>query len=292
MMMIVDAHYHLDLRLESVERLVAQMRVHRIDRVALIASVCDPLHVGPLGRRFVQAMRRALSGAAPGLGRLLYWSTVTRGGRASFLGSGAAIYQRPDNGAVERAMAAHPDRFVSWWFVNPRVPGAVTEAERGLLQPGFIGVKAHPFWHRYPVAALDDVAALCQELNKPILVHLGAGAERGDFRRLPNLFPRLRVVYAHAGIPWYGALWDFVARRENVFVDLSSPYLDKALRYRALRALGAARCLYGSDGPYGYPAPDGGYDHGAILGQIERSGLPAQDLERVLGGNFVALTAT
>jgi len=74
-------------------------------------------------------------------------------------------------------------------------------------------------------------------------------------------------------------------------VDLSSPYLDKALRYEALRSLGAARCLYGSDGPYGYPGADGGYDHGAILGQIRRAGLPDGDLDRVLGGNFLALTA-
>jgi len=80
-------------------------------------------------------------------------------------------------------------------------------------------------------------------------------------------------------------------RRENVFVDLSSPYLDQALRHRALRSLGAARCLYGSDGPYGYPAGDGGYDHGAILRQIERARLSSQDLDRVFGANFKALAA-
>src|SRR6266852_2641377 len=185
--MIVDAHYHLDPRLEPIDRLLAQMREHRIDRVALIATVCDPLRIGGSGRRFAQAMRRALAGAAP---------------------------------------------------------------------------------------------------------RLGAGAERGDFRRLPDRFPRLKVVYAHAGIHWYRALWADAARRDNVFVDLSSPYLDKALRYEALRALGAARCLYGSDGPYGYPTADGGYDHGAILGQIQRSGLAARDLDRVLGVNFVMLTAS
>ena len=74
-------------------------------------------------------------------------------------------------------------------------------------------------------------------------------------------------------------------------MDLSSPYLDQALRHRALRSLGASRCLYGSDGPYGYPAGDGGYDHGAILRQIERAGLSSQDLDRVYGTNFKALAA-
>jgi predicted TIM-barrel fold metal-dependent hydrolase len=123
-----------------------------------------------------------------------------------------------------------------------------------------------------------------------MLIHLGAGSRRGDYRRLPERFPRLQIVYAHAGIPWFGALWKDLLRRENVFVDLSSPYLDKAMRHRALRALGASRCLYGSDGPYGYPGGDGGYDHGAILRQIEQAGLGARDLDRVLGGNFVEIT--
>jgi hypothetical protein len=36
--MIADAHYHLDPRLESIERLLAQMREHAIGRVALIAA--------------------------------------------------------------------------------------------------------------------------------------------------------------------------------------------------------------------------------------------------------------
>src|SRR5207248_178361 len=130
----------------------------------------------------------------------------------------------------------------------------------------------------------------CQERGKPMLVHLGAGAHRGDFRRLPERFPRLNVIYAHAGIPWYGTLWDDAVRRENVFVDLSSPYLDKALRHRALRALGASRCLYGSDGPYGYPARDGGYDHGAILRQIEQTGLWAAHVPAEWGGAGVSLT--
>ena len=287
--MIADAHYHLDPRLESIERLRAQMRAHGIGRVALIAPLSDPLHVGRAGVALMRAMRRALSGGAPWLGRILYRSTVRRSGHVAFLGPRAAIHSAPDNDAVERALDAHPGEFVGWLFVNPRGGAGVEEVERRFGKPAWIGVKAHPFWHRYPVAALDDVAALCQERQKPMLVHLGAGA--GDFRRLPERFPRLKLVYAHAGIPFYEELWAWALRCDNVFVDLSSPYLDKALRHRALRALSASRCLYGSDGPYGYPAGDGGYDHGAILRQIEQAGLPAPDLDRVLGGNFKALAS-
>jgi predicted TIM-barrel fold metal-dependent hydrolase len=288
--MIVDAHYHLDLRLESVDRLLAEMRTHRIDRVALIAALSEPVHVGPLGIKFGTAMRRALAGRAPWLGQLMYRTTVSRSGKFSYLGKGAPIYPRPDNDGVERTIAEHPDRFVGWFCVNPRAGIGAEEVERRLARPGWIGVKAHPFWHRYPVRDLDPVAEVCQARGKPMLIHLGAPGARGDFRRLPERFPRLRILYAHVVIPWYQRAWDDVRRRENVFVDLSAPYLDKALRYAALGALGPSRCVYGSDGPYGYPGPDGRYDHGAILKQIERFGMTAPELDRVLGGNFGALT--
>src|SRR5262245_8494493 len=183
--MIADAHYHLDSRLESIERLLVQMRQHGIGRVALIAAACDPLHIGRAGVAFGRAMRRALQRAPP-LGRILYGSTVHRSGRVSFLGKSSAIYPAPDNDAVEAVLSAHPDKFVGWVFLNPRGTAPVEEAERRFRHPGWIGVKAHPFWHRYPVASLDDVAALCQERDKPMLVHLGGGTKRGDLRHLPS----------------------------------------------------------------------------------------------------------
>ncbi len=289
--MIVDAHYHLDPPLEPIDRLLAQMDAHGIGRVAVIAALSDPIHLSALGVRRWLAMRGALAAEAPERGDFLYRMTVRRSGRVSYAGRGAAIYPRPDNDAVERVVAQHPDRLVGWFCVNPREGIGADEAERRLARPGWIGVKAHPFWHQYAVEALDPIAELCQARGRPMLVHLGAPGERGDFRRLPDRFPRLKLLYAHALIPWYGRAWDDVRRREHVLVDLSSPYLDRALRHAALRALGPGRCVYGSDGPYGYPGPDGLYDHGAILQQIERYGMTAPDLDRVLGGNFNALIA-
>src|SRR6059058_5164144 len=140
--MIVDAHYHLDPRLESIARLSAQMREHGIGRVALIAAACDPLHVGKAGAAFMRAMRRALAGAAPRLGQILYRSTVHRSGRVSFLSRSAPVYPQPDNDSVERAFTAHPGQFVGWLFLNPLAQAPVEEAERRFRNPGWIGVKA------------------------------------------------------------------------------------------------------------------------------------------------------
>jgi predicted TIM-barrel fold metal-dependent hydrolase len=236
-------------------------------------------------------MCKGLVGERPEAGDVRYRVSVRPSGRVSFAGKGIPIHACPDNDEVERTVAQHPERFVGWFCVNPAAGLGAAEVERRLARPGWIGVKAHPFWHQYPVAALDEIAEVCQARGRPMLIHLGAPGERGDFRRLPERFPRLPIVYAHALIPWYRRAWEEARRLENVFVDLSSPYLDRALRHEALRAMGPTRCLYGTDGPYGYPGADGQYDRGVILGQIERFGLPPQDLDRVLGGNFLAITA-
>ena len=43
--MIIDAHYHLDERIETVDRLVDQMEKHKIDKIALIGTMVDPFKV-------------------------------------------------------------------------------------------------------------------------------------------------------------------------------------------------------------------------------------------------------
>ncbi|MEZ4567887.1 MAG: hypothetical protein R2860_13340 [Desulfobacterales bacterium] len=55
-------------------------------------------------------------------------------------------------------------------------------------------------------------------------------------------------------MPHYHKLWEDAKNRQNVFIDLSSPYLDEPLRRAAVNAMGPGRiCLYGTDGPFGYP---------------------------------------
>jgi predicted TIM-barrel fold metal-dependent hydrolase len=155
--------------------------------------------------------------------------------------------------------------------------------------PGWIGVKCHPFWHNYAVEALAPVAEWCQEHQKPLLLHLGGNRENGNFRYLTRRFSHLRIIFAHAGVPWYRELWEHIRGRAHLSIDLSSPYLNEPLRREAVRFLGCEQCLYGTDGPYGYLGSDGGYDHGAILGEIERLGLSAQETALIKGGNFLRM---
>ena len=128
---------------------------------------------------------------------------------------------------------------------------------------------------------------MCRAHGYPLLIHLGCRARSGDYRRLPEKYPDLKVIYAHAGIPYFGRLWSFVKGRRNVYVVLSSLYLNREYVRNAADFLGAEKCLYGTDGPYGHQGPGEDYDYGMIKGWMEALPLPERQLARVLGENFL-----
>ncbi len=288
--MIIDAHYHLDERMESLDRLVDQMKQHSIDKVALISSMVDPFDVEGVAEKLANLCRKALTGKWKKAGLLMYNTTVTAKGKFSILGKMYDIYDQPDDELVARAIAAYPDKFLGWIFINPAMGDPIKEIDNRLGNPAWIGVKCHPFWHRYSVKMLDDACSYCVEKDLLLLLHLGGTRDRGDFKYLPERHPDLKLVYAHAGVPHYGELWEYIKNKPNVYIDISSPYLDEPLRNKALKALGAEKCLYGTDGPFGYPGEDGQYDHGAILAEIDRFPISGTDKEKMLGGNFKDIT--
>ncbi len=285
--MIIDAHYHLEPRMQPMDDLLKQMDRSGVDRVALIAAMCDPLPWGTLVETGTATMRTLLLGPSPlaSRGREFYAGLVTEDGKFVVMGKHYAIYDLPDNATVAQAMQAHPDRFWGWIFVNPRAADPQPEWEKW-VGAGWVGVKAHPFMHRYPVAALDKVAAFCTDERYPLLIHLGGERDSGNYRLLPDKYPSLQIIYAHAGLPFFGELWDYARDRNHIYVDFSSPgYVDSHVQSAALKVLGAERCLFGTDGPYCDA------DHGKMIEQISRLHISQAEQDCILGGNLLGLIA-
>jgi len=279
---IIDAHYHLDEHIELLDSLIDQMNRHGVDRVALIPAVNDPVEFKGIAAKVGALLPTLLMGMWRGMGLRFYNSSVTREGQLSLPGKIVQIYPLPNNETVAQALLSHPDRFYGWIFVNPASADPISELDKWAGKPGWIGVKSHPFWHRYPVSALDDVAAYCEDKNLPLLVHLGGDRDRGDYRFLPERHPRLNVIYAHAGVPFYREVWDYASNKNNVFVDLSNPlYVDDRVRTGVVKTLGAEKCIYGTDGPYL------GADEGSMLKKIDRLALSAAEKNRILGQNLM-----
>jgi predicted TIM-barrel fold metal-dependent hydrolase len=286
--MIIDSHAHFEPRMFQLGDMLQTMDRVGIDKIALIPSMNDPLPETPerllwLARKLMQScLTRPLT-------ELIHRSTLTREGNLKLRGEVFQIYPRPNNQAVAEAVATHPARLLGWIFLNPKVdPNALEELERWRAVPGMIGIKLHPHWHDYRTELLWPVLARAEELSLPALIHLGFGP-RGDYRDLCEKFPRLRIIAAHAGFPFYQDLWKFARDYPNLYVDLSSPYIDESLARAAVRALGPNRCLYGTDAPYGFHHPGEPYDYQAIKGWISRMPISSGEIERIFGENFAAL---
>ena len=184
-------------------------------------------------------------------------------------------------------------------LLRARAAVGLDELERWRTVPGMIGVKLHPHWHDYRTELLNPIMRRLAELKLPALIHLGFG-RRGDFRALATSYPQVPLICAHAGFPFYRDLWVHGRALPNLYVDLSSPYIDEALARAAVATLGPERCLYGTDAPYGFPEKDltsgssgpgtpKSYDYGEIKGWIERLPIPSAARAAIFADNLRAL---
>jgi predicted TIM-barrel fold metal-dependent hydrolase len=285
--MIVDSHMHIEQDMYPLEKMLAGMDRNGIDKTVLIATMVEPFYLDSWLKKKAGDLMKATLLQMNNLGHVLYQSTVSKKGYFVLLGKKYRIFDKPDNAPVAEAIEKYPDRFLGWIYINPAAEDdPVSVLEKWGQNPGMVGVKAHPFWNNYPVEKLDPVAAWCRDNGYPLLIHLGCRAN-GDYRRLPEKYPGLKVIYAHAGIPFYSKMWSFVKENKDVYVDLSSiPYMTKRIMGAAIDSLGAEKCLYGSDGPYGGQAEGEDYDYGWIKDRLEELPLSDSQFEMIFSENF------
>lgn len=289
--MVIDCHYHHDERILKVEDVIERMDKARVDRIALIATMVDPLpETSPSLIKLLQFLltHRSLRE----MGKALV-ANFTEDGSIKILKKTFRVYPDPDNESVFTMTERYPERFYGWVFVNPRGKNdPLREVERWSKSPGFLGIKAHPFWHQYPPAELIPVAERAVRLNKPLLIHVGFHGH-GDIRELINKFPELKLILAHAAFPSYADTWKIIRDKKNVYVDLSATaYVGEKITSDVVLYLGVDRCLFGTDGPYGPHTADGKYDYGFIKRRIEKLFSDEQTRKLLLGENFANLAGT
>jgi len=285
---VIDSHAHLEPRMLDVDHALEKMDAAGVDKVALIPALNDLLPSTP--EALLSAMRTVMQHRATRpIARVIHRATLRSDGDLHLNGERITIYRRPDNDAVAEVLRAHPERFLGWVFLNPKAdPRPLETLERYLEVPGFVGVKLHPHWHDYRTDLLHPILQHAEAKGLPVLIHLGFG-KRGDFRVMAARYPKLTIISAHAGFPFYGDLWRYRRAYPNLHVDLSSPYIDEALARKAVAAMGPERCLYGTDAPYGFPEADESYDYTHIRGWIERLPVSTKKREGIFGANFAAM---
>jgi uncharacterized protein len=284
--MIIDCHFHVDETMFTLEKMIEGMNNNDVTKTALIAPMNETMfELDSTFQHNLQRLFRFLILNAPQMGLKIYDGLVSDG-YLKLYGNSYKIFTKPSNDIVATAIDRFPDRFLGWVALNPMIPGSLEEVEYYLNKPSFIGVKAHPFMHGYSIKALDPVAAMCESKGLPMIIHLSS--EPDSYKYLPENFPKLKLIYAHAGLPFWKKLWKYVKDQPNVFVDTSSDYLNPSIVKKAVESLGYRKVLYGCDGPYGMKKFNE-YDYSAKKGWIDSLQIPDNQKEYILGKNFLGL---
>ena len=285
---IIDAHAHLDPHEITGEDYVRLMDASGIDKIILLASLNGP--IPPMPDWQISIMRFLLLSPLHTVGKRIYESLI-KNGKLSGGGKEIEIIHDPDNDVVRHAVSKHPDRFMAFVVINPKLENAMDVFEKGTEEQGMLGVKCHSWWHQFdPATDLLPIARRCEEKGLPVLIHLGGGPTTGNFEGLLRKCPRLKLILAHAAIPHFDQRWQTIKQRDRCWVDISGSYLNASLVRKTLDALGADKLIFGSDGPVSLRCR-GGHSYEPILEWTRSLPISDGDRERIFHKNLEAVLA-
>jgi len=286
--MIIDCHYHLEQRLLADDELLRKMDESEVDKVALMGVINEPIPKPP--EFLLNIFRFSWSHIPFRFIAKLLSNNFTSKGDIKLPTGVFHIHPSPNNEPIFQAVSKNPERFLGWVFVNPRgEKDPVQEFNKWKSNHGFIGVKAHPFWHRYHPIELLPVAEQLFQIGKPLLIHAGWDSH-GDYDVLLQKVPDLKLLLAHAGFPLYSETWNKIRSYKNVSIDLSqTSYLNDRMTKEAVNYLGVEKCIFGTDGPYGVHGDDGLFNYSFIKRRIEKLFPDLEIQKKLLGENFLEL---
>jgi predicted TIM-barrel fold metal-dependent hydrolase len=185
------------------------------------------------------------------------------------------------NREVARIVRARPDRFFGFAFVHAtrdrgRIRTMVAEA---ISELGLIGIKVH----RNDARITREVCEAAKEFRIPVLYDVVGDVSMVEL--LANEYPGTDFIIPHLGSfadDWAAqtTLIDHLVRHPNVYTDTSAVRRFDIL-VDAVRRAGAAKVLFGSDGPWFHP--------GVEMAKIDALSLPDRDRRLILGENILRL---
>ena len=199
-----------------------------------------------------------------------------------------------DNDFVEESTKTYPDRFIPFYYFNPKNEETQLPELEEFAKKGWKGVKVG---HEYAVApAMYQMMEIAEKYNLIYVHHSGGGNKFNPYiiGDLASSFPKVRTVLLHIG-GGMGLDVELVStkvaeKNPNIYMETcyAHPYAIK----QAVERVGADRVMFGSD------ASNGGYaDHYDKPGQyqnihldaIRLIGLPKEQEDMILGGTAARL---
>ncbi len=203
------------------------------------------------------------------------------------------------NSYIIDAMRRYPGRIYGMAVLQPRAGSRAQHELERCAQAGMIGLgELMPHGQDYKlsdIALLTPLMEVVRQHNLLVLSHCSEPIGhlypgKGDVS-LPDIvtfltaFPDIRFVAAHwgGGLPFYCLMPEIRRITANVWYDTAATiYLYQPEIFRIVRELvGVERILFGSD--------FGLLSQSRVIEHIKRSGLTADELALVLGGNAKSL---
>jgi len=185
------------------------------------------------------------------------------------------------------AASTASDRIVPFGAMHPELANAAEEIER-MAALGLKGFKLHPehqaFEPHDPRMAEIYEAAIAHRMI--ILFHAGADVIHPTVHGTPESFaavmdawPELTAVLAHLGgfREWLGVAKHLAGREVWLDTAYTLGHLPDSEFVALVRAHGADRVLFGTDGPWTDPRQE--------VDRLSGSGLADEEIEAILGGN-------
>ncbi|MSO65531.1 MAG: amidohydrolase [Alphaproteobacteria bacterium] len=160
----------------------------------------------------------------------------------------------------------YPDRFSGLAGVDPtRGMDQLRDLERAVKEYGFVGAHFYPHWfdmapdHAY----VFPIYAKCIELDIPIMMQVGHNLIYQRDRRLPSvgrpicldrisiLYPELRLIGIHLGVPWTDEMISMAWKHEHIYIggDAYAPkHWPKQMIHYA-NTYGSHKFMFGTDWP-------------------------------------------
>lgn len=207
------------------------------------------------------------------------------------------------NDMTAEYVSLYPQRLVGYAIINPKdVPASVRELERAKDHLRLRGIKLHPSMQAfYPnEERFSEIYEFAQEYDLPVLCHTGASmAAHMDKFSHPLLlddvavrFPKLKLIIAHTGRPWYQDAALVLRKHPNVYCDLcanvgrtgGTSLLEGMLSFVKIYADALKRMLFASDFPIFDPEESlEDFRIAAEGGLAGRLGIPAVSEDEIEG---------
>ena len=201
------------------------------------------------------------------------------------------------NHYLMESASRYPDRlivFISLLFSNPDWSGK--ELDRA-VKGGARGVGEIAFYRdemtSQDIHSMRPILIQMEKQGIPLLLHTNEtighsypGKGKTPLERFYELivsFPNLSIILGHwgGGLPFYELMPEVAKSMVNVCYDTAaSPFIySKKIYAIASQILGAEKIMFGTDFPLISPR--------RYFKELEESGLPKQDREKILGLNFL-----